>query len=188
MEIMHVRSAGKDGRMAGGKEACRDGIRQKQGFAASDEETLSAWYDEYGTAILRYCFMFLGNRSDAEDATQETFLKVWKNIGRFEAQNGCSPKTRIIRIAGNTCRDYLRKGWRRHEKSLITPKDLEKLGCAPEEDRELVMEVMNLPDKYRQILLLIYWQRMTVRETAQFIHTSGATVMRRLEKARAMIA
>ena len=38
----------------------------------ANETTLSAWYDEYGTDVLRYCFMFLGNRPDAEDATQET--------------------------------------------------------------------------------------------------------------------
>ena len=39
---------------------------------------VSAWYDQYGTDILRLCFMYLRNRSDAEDATQETFLKVHK--------------------------------------------------------------------------------------------------------------
>ena len=152
------------------------------------EEILSAWYDEYGMYILRYCFLFLGNKSDAEDATQETFLKVWKNIGRFEAQNGCTPKTWIARIAGNTCRDYLRRGWHKHESRLITPEDLEKLGNAPEEDRELIMDIMNLPEKYREVILLTYWQGMTIRETAKFMHTSGATVSRRLEKARKMIA
>ena len=46
------------------------------------ETVVSAWYDAYGTDILRYCFMMLGNRTDAEDATQETFLKAWRNIGR----------------------------------------------------------------------------------------------------------
>ena len=77
----------------------------------ANETTLSAWYDEYGTDVLRYCFMFLGNRPDAEDATQETFLKAWRNIDRFEARDGCSPKTWIIKIAGNTCRDYRRSAW-----------------------------------------------------------------------------
>ena len=149
---------------------------------------LSAWYDEYGTDILRYCFMFLGNRSDAEDATQETFLKAWRNIGRFEARNGCSPKTWIIRIAGNTCRDYLRKGWHRHESRLITDEDLEKLGSAPAEDREMIMDIMNLPEKYRQAILLVFWHGMTIREAAKCMRASESTVCRRLEKARKMIA
>ena len=152
------------------------------------EAVLSAWYDEYGTDILRYCFMFLGNRSDAEDATQETFLKVWRNIGRFEHRNGCSPKTWIIRIAGNTCRDYLRRGWKKHESCQINPEELINLGNASEEDRELIMDVMNLPEEYRQAVLLVFWYGMTIRETAECMRTSATTVCRRLEKAKAMIA
>ena len=149
---------------------------------------LTEWYDMYGTDVLRYCYMFLGNRSDAEDATQDTFLKVWRNIDRFESRNGCSPKSWILRIAGNTCRDYLRKAWRKHESRLVTPDDLAKLGSAPQEDREMLMDVMNLPEKYRQVLLLVFWQGMTIREAAKCICTSESTVCRRLEKARAMIA
>ncbi len=124
----------------------------------NNESVLSAWYDAYGTEILRYCFMMLGNRTDAEDATQETFLKAWRSIGRFEAKNGCSARTWITRIAGNTCRDYLKRSWYKHESRLISPEDLKKLGNAPEEDRELIMDVMNLPEKYRQVLLLVSMQ------------------------------
>ena len=138
--------------------------------------------------ILGAIGLLLGNRADAEDATQETFLKVWRNIGRFEARNGCSPKTWIIRIAGNTCRDYLRRGWKKHESRQITPEDLNALGSAPHEDRELIMDVMNLPDEYRQAVLLVFWYGMTIRETAECMCTSAATVSRRLEKARRMIA
>ena len=152
------------------------------------ETVVSAWYDAYGTDILRYCFMMLGNRTDAEDATQETFLKAWRNIGRYEARNGCSPKSWIIRIAGNTCRDYLRRAWHKYESRLITPEDLQKLGNAPYESRELIMDVMNLPEKYREVVLLVFMQGMTVREAAECMQTSASTISRRLEKARKMIA
>ena len=158
------------------------------GTAPAKETVLSAWYDEYGTDILRYCYMFLGNKADAEDAVQETFLKVWRNIDRYEARDGCSPKTWIVRIAGNTCRDYLRKAWRKHERSLVTPEDLQKLGSAPAGDRETVLDVMNLPEKYRQVVLLVFWHGMTIREAAECIRTSESTVFRRLEKAKKMIA
>ena len=152
------------------------------------ETVVSAWYDAYGTDILRYCFMMLGNRTDAEDATQETFLKAWRNIGRYEARNGCSPKSWIIRIAGNTCRDYLRRAWHKYASRLITPEDLQKLGNAPDESRELIMDVMNLPEKYREVVLLVFMQGMTVREAAECMQTSASTISRRLEKARKMIA
>ena len=152
------------------------------------ETVVSAWYDAYGTDILRYCFMMLGNRTDAEDATQETFLKAWRNIGRYEARNGCSPKSWIIRIAGNTCRDYLRRAWHKYESRLITTEDLQKLGNAPDESRELIMDVMNLPEKYREVVLLVFMQGMTVREAAECMQTSASTISRRLEKAKKMIA
>ena len=154
----------------------------------NNESVLSAWYDAYGTDILRYCFMMLGNRTDAEDATQETFLKAWRNMGRYETRNGCSPKSWIIKIAGNTCRDYLRKAWHRYECRLITPEDLKKLGNAPDESRELIMDVMNLPTKYREVVLLVFMQGMTVREAAACMQTSASTISRRLEKAKKMIA
>ena len=154
----------------------------------NNETVLSAWYDAYGTEILRYCYLMLGNQTDAEDATQETFLKAWRSIGSFEARNGCSPRTWIIRIAGNTCRDYLKRGWHKHESKLITPEDLKKLGNAPDEDRDLIIDVMNLPEKYRQVLLLVSLQGMTIREAAECMQTSTSTIFRRLEKARQMIA
>ena len=132
--------------------------------------------------------MMLGHRTDAEDATQETFLKASRNIGRYEARNGCSPKSWIIRIAGNTCRDYLRRAWHKYESRLITPEDLQKLGNAPDESRELIMDVMNLPEKYREVVLLVFMQGMTVREAAECMQTSASTISRRLEKARKMIA
>ena len=161
---------------------------RQAGACANNESVLSAWYDAYGTEILRYCFMMLGNRTDAEDATQETFLKAWRSIGRFEAKNGCSARTWITRIAGNTCRDYLKRSWYKHESRLISPEDLKKLGNAPEEERELIMDVMHLPEKYRQVLLLVSMQGMTIREAAECMQTSTATIFRRLEKARQMIA
>ena len=47
---------------------------------------------------------------------------------------------------------------------------------------------MNLPEKYRQVVLLIFWHGMTIREAAECICTSESTVFRRLEKAKQMIA
>ena len=49
------------------------------------------------------------------------------------------------------------------------------------------MDVMNLPEKYRSVLLMVYWHGMTIKETADTIGTGQSTVSRRLEKARSMI-
>ena len=151
------------------------------------ETVVSAWYDAYGTDILRYCFMMLGNRTDAEDATQETFLKAWRNIGRYEARNGCSPKSWIIRIAGNTCRDQLRKPFRRFEDRTVRPEDLGGRGELSPADRELRIDLARLPEEYRTPVRLVYGRGLTVQETAARVRVSKATISRRLQKARGII-
>jgi len=154
----------------------------------SASEVVSAWYDQYGTDVLRLCFMYMRNRPDAEDATQETFLKVWRKLDYFKGRNHCSARSWIMRIACNTCKDMLRKGWRKHEERTVTPEDLAALGEASREDRELIIDVMNLPEKYRSVLLMVYWQGMTIRETAGTLRSTQSTICMRLEKARSMIA
>ena len=84
----------------------------------SASAVVSAWYDQYGTDVLRLCFMYMRNKADAEDAAQETFLKVWRNLDRFEGRNHCSARTWIIRVACNTCKDLLRKSWRKYFTAL----------------------------------------------------------------------
>ncbi len=153
----------------------------------SASEVVSAWYDQYGTDVLRLCFMYMRNRHDAEDAAQETFLKIWRKLDCYEARNNCSVRTWIMRVACNTCKDMLRKSWRKHEERPVTPEDLAALGESSREDRELIIDVMNLPEKYRSVLLMVYWQGMTIRETAETLRSAQSTVCMRLEKARSMI-
>lgn len=148
---------------------------------------VSGWYDQYGTDVLRLCFMYMRNRLDAEDATQETFLKVWRKLDCFEARNHCSARSWIMRVACNTCKDMLRKSWRKHEDRSVTPEDLSVLGDSSREDRELMMDVMNLPEKYRSVILMVYWQGMTMKEASETLRLSQSTICRRLEKARSMI-
>ncbi len=154
----------------------------------SAAEVVSVLYDQYGADVLRLCFMYMRNRTDAEDATQETFLKVWRNLDRFEGRNHCSARSWIMRIACNTCKDMLRKGWRKHEERTVTPEDLAALGESSREDRELIIDVMNLPEKYRSVVLMVYWQGMSIRETAETLRSAQSTVCKRLEIARSMIA
>ena len=150
----------------------------------SRESVLSRWYDAYGTDVLRLCCFYLGSRADAEDATQETFLKAWKHMDRFQGRNQCAPKTWLMRIACNTCRDHLRRAFRKHE---VPKDDLSSFIQTDSDDRELILDVMNLPEKYRAVILLFYLQSMTVRETARALHISPSTVCRRLETARGLL-
>jgi RNA polymerase sigma-70 factor (ECF subfamily) len=163
-------------------------IHSDENAACSASAVVSAWYDRYGTDVLRLCFMYMRNLADAEDALQETFLKIWRKLDRYEGRNNCSPRSWIMQVACNTCKDQLRKSWRKHEENPVTVENLSSRGDASREDRELVMDVMNLPEKYRSVILMVYWYGMTLAETAETLQISQSTVHRRLEKARSMIA
>ena len=155
--------------------------------ALSPSAVLSGLYDRYGNDVLRLCCMFMKTRPDAEDAAQETFLKVWRKLDRYEGRKGCSVRSWIMHIACNTCRDLLRKNRRRRREQPFAMEELARLGNACSEDRELILDILGLPDKYRTAVLMVYWQKMTVREAAEALGTSRSTVCRRLEKARSLL-
>ena len=148
------------------------------------EAVLSGWYDAYGTDVLRLCCFYLGNRADAEDALQETYLKAWRHMDRFQGRNQCSVKTWLLKIACNVCRDQLRRACRKRE---VTLDERLMLQTECQEDRELMLDVTRLPEKLKAAILLTYLQRMNVRETAAALRVSPSTVSRRLEKARKML-
>ena len=64
----------------------------------------------YGNAVLRMCFLYLKDSHLAEDASQETFLKVYRNYAQFDGTAG--EKTWVMRIAINVCKRQLRSPWR----------------------------------------------------------------------------
>jgi RNA polymerase sigma-70 factor (ECF subfamily) len=144
---------------------------------AQKEQRLEAWLTAYGDAVLRMCFVYLSDRTLAEDALQDTFLKVWRRMDSFEGRNEASAKTWIMRIAINTCKDYRRSAWFRHVDIPLSAPD------TTEESRALFMDVMRLPDKLKQVILLYYFHNLTMAETAEALGISRQAVQYRLNKA-----
>lgn len=73
-------------------------------------EYISQLFSEHGDEILRICFLYLRNREDAEDAAMEAFSRALSNADSF--RGGSQPRTWLVRIAINVCKDILRSGAR----------------------------------------------------------------------------
>lgn len=148
--------------------------------------TIEELIDQHGDGILRLCLIYMGDRQLAEDAFQETFLKAWKHLPDFRGE--ASPKTWLTRIAVNTCRSMLRAGWFRLWKRT---QDVEELldVSAPEaaRDLDLTRELCALPGKYREVILLYYYENMNMREIAELLHLPANTVSTRLRAARKLL-
>lgn len=152
------------------------------------ERRLESWVRAYGTAILRTCFVCLSDAREAEDAMQETFLKAWRAMDRFEGRGGASEKTWLTHIAINVCRDIQRSRWFRHVDLRRALEEIpQTMATALPEDRSLLLEIMQLPDKYKQPILLYYYQDMTLEETAGVLGASKSTIHNRLRKAEKLL-
>lgn len=152
------------------------------------EQRLQEWIDLYANDIIRICFVYLADHDQAEDAMQDTFLKAWKSMPSYERKGIENDKAWLMRIAVNVCRDYRRSAWFRHVDRRVSLDSLPRaLEAADGRDRELTMDICRLPVKYRQVVLLYYFEGMNTREVSQALGLAPATAHRRLKKAEEML-
>ena len=147
-------------------------------------QALSRLMDAYGDALLRTCFMHLGDRQLAEDAVQEAFLKAFVHLEDFRGES--SEKTWLTRIAINTCRSMRRNAWFNLRRSELSDALPAPTGADPADavDDTLVRAVSRLKPKYREVIVLYYYQEMKTREVAQVLGIPERTVSSRLVRAR----
>ena len=158
--------------------------QQKDEDKAVDREALfeQLVYQHQGQ-ILRLCYMYLHDEEQARDAVQETFFRAYQHWDRFRGTS--SAKTWLTRIAINVCRDLRKTAWFRHVDRRITPEDLpEAIAPFTARDEELILQVMALRKKQCEVILLYYYQNMTVNEIAQILGISQSSVSGRLDQAR----
>lgn len=145
------------------------------------EETLRRMMAQHKNDLMRMCVAYLKDTALAEDAVQETFVKAYKALPTFRGDS--SEKTWLTRIAINTCRSIRRDRWFRFVDRRVAP-DALPLKTASEEDRALMEVVMNLPCRYKEVVLLYYYQGLTMEETAETLGVAVSTISTRLKKAR----
>lgn len=154
-----------------------DGTRKA---SAEDVERMAALY---GPALLRMCYVYLRDRALAEDAVQDTLIKAYLHYGSFHGES--SEKTWLMRIAVNTCRSMLRKPWWRRIDRSVSLESLPEPICACDpQDDDVIRAVMGLPEKYRCVVLLHYYQGLKTHEIAQALGVKPSTVSVRLKRAR----
>ena len=140
----------------------------------------------YGDALVRMCCLYLNDASLAQDAAQDTFIKAWRNLGRFRRE--CDERTWLMRIAVNTCRDMLRGRWFRHVDRRVRLEDLPETAVDVQwPDDTLTRAILALPDGQRNVVTLRYFQGFSVEETASLLKLSRRTIHYRLEKAERLL-
>lgn len=142
---------------------------------------LARLVEEHGDTLLRMCFLYLRDVHLAQDAVQDAFVRAATTPAVFESRS--SEKTWLCRIAINVCKNYRRSAWFRKTQPLDLPEELP----APEPraaDDTLVREIAALPEKYRAVVLLYYYQELKTHEIADILGIAESTVSVRLRRAR----
>lgn len=141
---------------------------------------------QYGSGLLRLCALYLKDASLAQDAVQETFLKAYRHWHAYRGE--ASEKTWLTTIAMNVCRDTLRAAWFRHQDRRVDPESLPEgaVDFAFPDDTVLA-RVMALPARYREVVLLRYYQELKLKEIAAALKLPMGTVRSRLNRANAIL-
>lgn len=143
------------------------------------ERAAERWQD----TVFRLALHQLGSFADADDAVQEVFLRLWRQERDFESDEHL--RRWLLRVTVNWCRDQLRSPWRRRRVdwgSLENQPAFE----APEQG-ELYRAVMSLPEKYRTVLDLFYYEELSVREIGEVLGLGQSAVTTRLSRARKLL-
>ena len=145
----------------------------------------------YGNDVLRIATTYTHNLSIAEDIFQEVFIKVARNIDKFEKRS--TEKTWIIRITINTCKDYLKSSW---NKKVVPMETIEQNDITKHSDDTIlkeelstivIQEILKLPEKYKEVLLLYYYQDLRTTDISKILNIPESSIRTRLKRARELI-
>lgn len=157
--------------------------------ADGDERAFLALYDRYASRVHALTLRILGESMLAEEATQDTFLKLWSRARQYLAERG-SLLVWLLTIARRTALDRLRLEDRRPTLSNSEDPDMAWQSIASEDSltsearwRSMYFSVQSLPEEQRQVIELAYYQGLSQSEIAEMLGWPLGTVKSRMRAA-----
>ncbi len=159
-----------------------------------DEKAFAGLVAAFQGPVYNLCYRLLGTPMEAEEAAQETFLRAYRRLHTYNPEQKLS--SWILAIAAHYCIDRLRR-----RRLASTPIDEaqstrpEGAPQAPEEsllrrerEREIQDLLARLPESYRTVIVLRYWQDLSYEEMAEMLGTTESAIKSKLHRARELLA
>jgi len=144
--------------------------------------TFEEIYERRFDMLYRVCFSYMKNAADTEDVVSQVFEKLLKNGLAFESI--AHEKAWLLRTAINQCKDYL-KNLRR---SFVNIDDYENLEAKnPLPDNDLLKAVLQLPERYKDVIYLYYYEGYSSAEVAQILKKPQSTIRSHMREARILL-
>lgn len=149
-----------------------------------DEQLFEELYQKYAGDVLRVSYFYLGDRQQAEDVTQDVFVRLLTNAPDLIPGK---EKAWLLKVALNRCRDLWRAAW---VKRVVLGSPAMELAPAPGnlednlERQELLAAIRKLPPDFRSVILLHYYQGYGISEISGMMHVPEGTISSRLSRGR----
>lgn len=145
----------------------------------NDEDFIDV-YNKYVDTVYKVCYMYYKNKSDTEDAVQNTFTKLLESKKEYTDYEHL--KAWLIVTASNICKNSL-KHWYRRITGLEKVEEIE----SPSPHRELLNSVLKLPNKYKTIIYMYYYEGYNSREIAKILNKNESTIRTYLKNGRDLL-
>lgn len=142
-----------------------------------------ALFEKYRDNLYAVAFNVCKNSEDAEDVVQDTFIQYYSLKKEFDSEQHI--RAWLIRVAVNKAKNKNRSFWRRNKLSLEDY--METLSFETPESENLFETVMQLPDKYRTVIHLFYYEDYSVHEISEILKLSESNVKVRLSRGRSLL-
>lgn len=147
------------------------------------EDWFETFYERNYKMVYRLCFTYMKNQTEAEDCTEDIFVKVL--TGNVTFNDEIHEKKWLTVTTINLCKDRLRHWWRRK----ITP--IDEVTEIPSENTTLIDEtlevVKKLPTKYKDVIYLYYYMNYKTDEIAVMLKKPPSTIRNHLREARKLL-
>ena len=149
------------------------------------EQEFNKKYELYSQELMNISYGYTKSRDDSLDIIQNVFTKLVNNQKQFNNLN--EEKYWLIRVTINECKDFLRKKSKRPIINADLVNSFSNYDSETENLHYIADVVKTLPEKYRVVIILFYWDSLSIKEIAKVIKVSEDAVKKRLERARKLI-
>lgn len=139
--------------------------------------------EKYADMVYRLAVIHMKNKADAEDVFQEVFLRFVKNSEKISTEEHL--KAWLVRVTVNCCKKQFDSAWNKHRASFEY--DMEDSYEMEEKDESVMEAVQKLPENYRTVIHLFYYEEYTIKEISALLEQSETAVKTRLSRARDML-
>ncbi|MBR4223490.1 MAG: sigma-70 family RNA polymerase sigma factor [Oscillospiraceae bacterium] len=149
-----------------------------------DDKYIRYVLETYSDTVIRLCYTYVRNTHDAEDIAEDVFCELIRSRPKLESAEHV--KAWLLRVAVNKCKNHLKSARVR----LSVPLEDDESGDTippPGEGGDVREALMELPEKYRTVIHLYYYEGLSIQEIARVTKTNAATVGTRMARGRSLL-